>query len=387
MLVACHGARVLLTYLIMHPAGGYVLSVFATFAAVAPAHALTLEQTVSFVRRSMPTQDKTRVTPAQIESHARQALSMRGRFAWSENLPDSLFLNDVAPYAILGEARGDWRTPLAALYAPAVANCRTAREAVWRIVSHMSRDTGVAYSRERRRAVMSPLEALSEKKVSCTGQSILVACALRSVGIPARVAGIASWNHIRGNHTWAEAWYEGEWHMIEFNEKAENTPWVMEGIGMLDPRQPSQRIIASSWQPGPGTATFPPIERQKGHEPVPGVDVTPRYMQLARAWYENSGLPDGSLRLFIESTGGALQRRIPLHIVLLGPDGSIADEGDSPGEEDDMRYYLRLTAPCRSGYTLQARGTKNGPVLATASVEPGDAPSQVIRLSIPDRQP
>lgn len=319
---------------------------------------------------------------------------MRERFSWSEPLPDALFLNDVAPYAVLDEARGDWRTPLAALYTPVVAACHTAREAVWRIVSHMSRDTGVAYSRQRRRAVMSPLEALSEKKVSCTGQSILVACALRSVGIPARVAGVATWNHIPGNHTWAEAWYEGSWHMVEFNEKAENTPWVMEGIGMLDTGNPAQQIIASSWQPGPGGTIFPPIEAQKGHDGVHGINVTARYMQLARAWYEHSGLPADSLRLFIESlqatppgTPGAPTRRIPLHIVLLGPDGSVAAEGESPGEEADMRYFLRLLAPRRPGYTIQARRAKDGPVLASMAVSPGDAPTQVIRLSIAASQP
>lgn len=355
--------------------------------AVAPAHALTLEETASFVALHMPAHDKSVVTARQIERHARLALSTRGRFAWSESLPDALFLNDVAPYAVLDETRGDWRSPLAALYMPRVKDCRTAREAVWRIVSHMSRDTGVVYSRQRRRAVMSPLEALREKRVSCTGQSILVACALRSVGIPARVAGIASWNHIRGNHTWAEAWYEGGWHMVEFNERAENTPWVMEGVGMLDPTSPSQRVIASSWRPGPEGTLFPPIELPPGHAPAPGVDVTARYMQLAREWYKNSGLPSDCLRLFVESTGGALQSRVPMHIVLLGPDGSVAAEGESPGEEADMRYYLSLTAPRRTGYTLQARRAKGGPVLASASVEPGDAPTQVIRLSIPDRQP
>lgn len=355
----------------------------------APAQALTIEETVSFIERYMPPHDRGIVSRTQIDNHARQALSMRGRFAWSEPLPDALFLNDVAPYAILDETRGDWRTPLSTLYTPLVAECNTAREAAWRIVSHMSSDTGVTYSRERRCAVMSPIEALQEKKVSCTGQSLLVACALRSVGIPARVAGVATWNHIRGNHTWAEAWYEGAWHMVEFNEKAENTPWVMEGIGMLDPGVASQQVVASTWRPSPEGTIFPPIEPKKGHAPVSGVNVTARYMQLARAWYERSGLPADCQRLFIEcietqpsAPAGATARRIPLHVVLLGPDGTVAAEGESPGDGADMRYYLRLTAPRRSGYTVQARRTKDGPVLASMPVEPDDAPTQVLRLSV-----
>ena len=51
---------------------------------------------------------------------------------------------------------------------------------------------------------------------SCTGLSILLVDALRSVGIPARFAGTASWHDDRGNHSWTEVRLDDGWHFTEF---------------------------------------------------------------------------------------------------------------------------------------------------------------------------
>ncbi len=371
----------------MHRIRGYLFAFLAPFASLA-ANALTQDEAAAFVSTHMPPQDRGIISTERVREEARQALAMRGRFAWSEAIPDDIYVNDVVPYAVLNETRGDWRATLAQRYAPIVASCRTAREAVWRIVSGLGKDTGVQYSVNRRRAVMSPLEALREKKVSCTGQSILTVCALRSVGIPARAAGVATWNHIRGNHTWAEAWYEGRWHMVEFNEKEENTPWVMENIGLLDPGRPEQRIVASSWKPA--GATFPAVERAAHEGPVHGCDATSRYMALARAWYERSGLNPNCRRLFVDTylasrAAGPARNpvRIPLHILVVAADGSLVAEGESPGEHTDMRQYLNLTIPRQPGYRIEARrGGKNGALLVSKELPESEAPSQVVSLPV-----
>lgn len=370
---------------------GYLFAFLAPLALMC-AEALTLDETFAFVSTHMPPQDRGVVSPELLRRDAALALSTRNRFPWSEHIPDSVFLNDVAPYAVLNEKRGDWRDALSRFYEPLVSPCRTAREAVWRIVSQMSRDTGVTYSIFRRRAVMSPLEALQEKKVSCTGQSILVVCALRSVGIPARLAGLKTWNHISGNHTWAEAWYEGSWHMVEFNEKEENTPWVMEGIGMLDPKRADQRIVVSSWKPA--GAFFPAIEAAENEQPVPGQDATERYLALAKNWYEHSGLGPDCQRLFVDSCYLYLDKneelqsaRIPLHILLFAPDGSLVGEGESPGEQTDMRRYLNFTVPRKPGYYLEARrGGRNGPRQGGLNLQVSNTPAQVVSVIVfPDQ--
>ena len=48
---------------------------------------------------------------------------------------------------------------------------------------------------------------------TCTGLSIMLVEACRAVGVPARMAGIASWPGRGGNHTWVEVWDDG-WHFV-----------------------------------------------------------------------------------------------------------------------------------------------------------------------------
>jgi hypothetical protein len=53
---------------------------------------------------------------------------------------------------------------------------------------------------------------------SCTGVSIFYVDALRSVGIPSRIAGTPAWNGVysNGNHNWVEIWTaENGWQFIE----------------------------------------------------------------------------------------------------------------------------------------------------------------------------
>ena len=176
-------------------------------------------------------------------------------FPWSQAAPEHIRQAAVLPDRVMDETPCDWRPILSQIFPPMVKECRNAREAALQIAANIGAVTGAYYSTERRKHNMNALEALAEKKISCTGQSILLVCALRSVDIPARAVGVHTWNHIEGNHTWAEAWIDGEWQMIEFNEHDFNTPWVMEYIGMLNPLNPFQRVRAA--MPGGAISWWP----------------------------------------------------------------------------------------------------------------------------------
>jgi len=282
---------------------------------------------------------------------------------WEDEAPEEIRRMALTPNLVLNEKPSAWRAPLAALFRPLVKDCSSAREAVLKIASEMTQVTGVYYSMERRHPVMNPLEALEEKKVSCTGQSILLVCALRSVGIPARAVGVLTWNHVRGNHTWCEAWFDGAWHMIEFNERDFNTPWVMESIGMLDPDRPEQRIYAV--YPG-GAERFP-------FDDIPAENVTPRYMELARAWYSHNGLPSDRQRLMV-----SIQPRpeTPLLLLLEDEEGKEIDRAELPTLRDDVRRFATLILPREGRYYLRLSGTESRlPVEATPE------PVRVLMLS------
>ncbi|MBR1981509.1 MAG: hypothetical protein IKA23_02005 [Akkermansia sp.] len=274
-------------------------------------------------------------------------------FPWSQAAPDHIRQAAVLPDAVMDETPCNWRPVLSQIFPPMVKQCRTAREAVLHIAANIGAVTGAYYSTERRKHNMNALEALAEKKISCTGQSILLVCALRSVDIPARAVGVHTWNHIPGNHTWVEAWCDGEWHMIEFNEKDFNTSWVMEYIGMLNPTHPAQRILASS-PDGNTTWWFTDFARQNKLTNFRAEDVTERYTELARLWYQQNGLPAGVQRLLVDVTP---RQTIPILVEVVNSDNDVVSSGVLPTESDDLRFMTRLTLPRTGEHVLRISNT------------------------------
>ncbi len=273
------------------------------------------------------------------------------QFPWSGAAPPDVAQVALHPNHVLDEAPSNWRPALEPLFRPLVKDCQTASEAALMVASRMTQVTGVYYSTERRHPLMNPMEALAEKKVSCTGQSILLVCALRSVGIPARAVGIGTWGHIRGNHTWCEAWCDGEWKMLEFNEKDFNTPWVMEYIGMINPRIPFQRIFAVS--PHRQDGSFPTVWNLHSH--IAAEDVTERYLALSRAWYEKAGLPPQCQRLMVDIKP---RSEAALLIILEDEQGSPICQDKLPTTSDDMRRTARLNLPRQGRHFLRIQGSE-----------------------------
>lgn len=295
------------------------------------------------------------------------ALLLTPAFAqWQQEIPDDVRTFYLDNNQVLSETTCDWREPVAAIFEPAVKHCRTAREAVLHIAANMTDLTGTYYSRERRKQDMNALEALAEKKISCTGQTILMVCAFRSVGIPARAVGVPTWNHVRGNHTWPEVWLDGKWQMIEFNEKAFNTGWVMENIGMLNPEHPAQRIVAQHPQ---GEQIFPVGNFR--NTPIAAEDVTERYRELATAWYIAAGLPPNKQRLMLDVHPRTEEKHA---VQLVDATGKILEEQLLPTTRDDVRKFATFNLPREGQHYLVFPGQVKFPVRAT------EAPVNILRL-------
>jgi len=275
-------------------------------------------------------------------------------FPWSETLTPEMQRTYVQPEQVVNERpSGACRELLREMFLPSVKGCKNTREAVLTIARNIGSITGAYYSIDRRQANMNAQEALAEKKISCTGQSILMVSIFRSLGIPARAVLLPTWNHVRGNHTWCEAWFEDEWHMIEFNEKDFNTPWVMEGLGMLDTAHAEQHVYA--------VVDF--AKRQFE-------DVTARYTALAAAWYREQGLSADKQRLMVNITPRAT---VPQQVVLQDTADHIIDTAQLPTDKDDVRRFATLRLPRTGSFTLHI-GESVYPVQATS------APAQVLRL-------
>lgn len=102
------------------------------------------------------------------------------------------------------------------MFSPAVDTCATMYDAICAVNANIPRLTGVDYNTKREKTNQSPRESMRQGMASCTGLSILLVDAYRSVGIPARFVGTASWHDNRGNHSWTEVWLDGEWRVTEY---------------------------------------------------------------------------------------------------------------------------------------------------------------------------
>ena len=298
---------------------------------------------------------------------------------WAQHLSKDIIEHYVTPDQFLDESASDWRGTMRSITLPLTKDAQTAQQAALRISRKLSKATGVHYSRKRSRACMNPMESLRDKKASCTGLSIFYAAALRSVGIPARIVGVLSWNHLRGNHTWTEVYLDNEWRMLEFNEKEFNTPWVMEAVGMLDSKQLYQRIMATSNRPPAAPSMYFCMPWDMSNNRIGAEDVSERYTKLARNWYEQSNIPADKQRLMID----LLPRSETVEQVeLIDTAGNIIDRGMLPSPKDDMREMLRLMLP-RTGASYQLRF----PTGELINISSSEAAVQILRLRRTASQP
>ncbi|MCB9852507.1 MAG: hypothetical protein H6819_05390 [Phycisphaerales bacterium] len=205
------------------------------------------------------------------------ALKARDEFPWTRRLSNQKFHNDVLPYASLDETREPWRKKFYEICKPFVADCKTATEAACAVNQNVFNAVNVHYNTDRSKTNQSPAEAIAEGRATCTGLSILLVDACRSVGIPARIAGVANWNGKEGNHTWVEVWDDG-WHFLGADEpdrRGVDHAWFVRDAMKAIPGDPKYAIWATSFEKSP---THFPMVWNIDDRTVPGVDVTERYL-------------------------------------------------------------------------------------------------------------
>lgn len=226
----------------------------------------------------MPQGDRDTMDLALLRENVTYACRTRAEFPWAKALPDSIFLNEVLPYASVDEVRDAWRKDFYERFAPRVKNCKTMREAIDTINSIIPKVVGVEYNTLREKTNQSPAESMRQGMASCTGLSILLVDALRSVGIPARFAGTAAWHDNRGNHSWTEVWIDGTWYSTEYYIPPKlDGAWFMADAGQATPGDRIHAIYAVSFRPTGDW--FPMVWNQESRD-VHAVDVSQRYIDL-----------------------------------------------------------------------------------------------------------
>ncbi len=233
---------------------------------------------MEFLVVNMPAKDLQTLKADFLLTNVQLAYDAFEKVPWKNQIPESIFFNDILPYANINETRDSWRADFMNRFSEVVKDCKTPSEAAQKLNEKVFGAVKVKYSTKRKKANQSPAESMEQGLASCTGLSIILVDACRSVGVPARVVGIPSWVNKRGNHTWVEIW-DRDWHFTgaaEPNGKGLNHTWFQHDASLAKKESRMNAIYAASFQK---TDLVFPMVWSREAERISAVNVTDRYTQ------------------------------------------------------------------------------------------------------------
>lgn len=339
---------------------------------------------MAFLIAYMPEGDRDTLTADFLLEEVGWAYKARETFPWTQALPDSVFYNDVLPYASMDERREPWRAMYWEKLYPLVDSITDVRAAIDTINKQLQYLVGVEYNTKREKPNQSPSESMRQGMASCSGLSILLTDAFRTMGIPSRIAGTPLWVSKEGNHNWTEVWIDGDWYFTEYYPTpALNRSWFLERAGKADKSDPIYWMYATSWKPT--GLSFPMVWDFKNKN-VPGIDVTDFYIDLYNAQMAEAknGAPV-VVRMFRSATGGRSSGdRVAQDIKVVDADGNMVAAGKTAGPTADMNDYLTLYLPfgkaLKVEFTDAAGATHSTPIVTPQAVEGKETAATEVEL-------
>ena len=229
-----------------------------------------------FIIKNMPNEDLKSLSSDFLLKNSNNAYHSWKNSLWQDQISEELYINYILPYANLNEKREDWFEILNQESALIIKNTNSISEAVVLLNKNIFKKLNVVYSTERPKADQSPSESIKAGMATCTGLSILLINACRSVGIPARFVGTPMWYNNSGNHSWVEIWDNG-WHYVGAAEQVEdklNDVWFLEYASQAIPGDIQYGIFAAVW---PKTGTHFPMNWLPEVKKYNSIDVTGNY--------------------------------------------------------------------------------------------------------------
>lgn len=301
-----------------------------------------------FLLDNMPERDLRTLSAPLLLENISLAYAALAKAPWRDQVPKEIFLNDILPYASINEKRDDWRNILREKCLPLVEDCRTPAEAAQRINQKLFKLTNVRYSTERKKADQSPLETMESGIATCTGLSVLLIDACRSVGVPARIVGTPLWTNLRGNHTWVEIW-DGDWHFTgaaEPDAKGLDRGWFKHDASQARKDLPLHAIYASSFRK---TGLTFPMVWAPDVQWVSAVNVTDNYTPKVKP------AEAGKTRLLVKVLDRPAGQRVAAKITVTETTNpAMKFEGASKDESADMNDILPFEVARDSAYEVLA---------------------------------
>jgi hypothetical protein len=285
-----------------------------------------------FLILNMPDRDLHDLSAAYLLENLKLAYQAWNESPWKKDIPEAIFFNDILPYANINERRDDWRKEFYEKFHPLVKDAKTAAQAGAILNQKVFPLVKVKYSTQRPKADQSATESIKAGLASCTGLSVLLIDACRSVGVPARFVGTPLWTDNSGNHSWVEIWDHG-WH---FTGAAEPTgdkldeAWFVNRASTAKRDDARNAIYAVSFRKTPLAFPFvwdPDIKY------VSAVNVTDRYVGRGKK------PPEGMIEVAFK-TVDAQGRRQATPLKIIDDAGHVAFAGTTNDERFDANDHL-----------------------------------------------
>jgi len=292
--------------------------------------------------KNMQEEDLRTLSADFLLSNCEMAYDVWENNKWGKQIPEDIFLNYLLPYASLNERRDNWRKDFHNRFLPIIKNSNSLYEAVAILNQTIYDKVGVIYSTDRPKADQSPYESIDAGMASCTGLSILLIDACRSVGIPARFVGTPLWYNNSGNHSWVEIWDEG-WHFTGAAEPTGdklNEAWFLDLASKGVEGDMTYGIFAATWGK---TEVYFPMNWLPTVKQYNAIDVTARYKIHE---VETVLIP---IRVRALDSSG---ERCEVKITVIGEDNNVM-EGLSKDKTCDDNDHLTFMLP--KGKTFKVR--------------------------------
>ena len=308
-------------------------------------------ESLVFLNKHMPERDLKNLSSEYLIENVNYAFKAREESEWAKSVPKDIFLNDVLPYASINERRDRWRKDFHTRFSPLVKKCKSLEEAAQVLNKEMWKMINVKYhARKRPKPDQSPYESIDAGFASCTGLSVLLIDACRSVGVPARFVGTPMWSNKRGNHSWVEVWDGKNWKFTgacEYSAAGLGHAWFKGDASKAIRDDPRHAIYASSWKK---TDTNFPLIWDLGIDYVSAENVTDNYtVKTSRRVF---------IQLFNKKGGDRVAARVEVW-----KNGLKVGGGETRDENNDTNDMLALSLKKGDDYKLRIISEKSGLLL------------------------
>ena len=293
--------------------------------------------------KHMPEQDLKNVTSDFLLENCELAYKAWKEASWGREIPEDVFFEYVLPFANLNEKRESWRKDFYYRFSGIMRNSASSYQAAASLNNKMFEMVGVKYSTKRSKADQAPYESMETGLASCTGLSILLIDACRSIGVPARFVGTPMWYNNSGNHSWVEIWDNG-WHVTGAAEPTGdelNNVWFSGLASSAVEGHPKYGIFAATWA---DSEIHFPMDWLQGVDSYNAVDVTASYIKNV----------DESLVPIRIRTIDAKGERQQVAVVVTGDD-NFSFEGVSKSEACDLNDHLTLMLPKGKEFIIKTK--------------------------------